>query len=87
MEDTTFALNEVQMEHEIRDLQKAFETMELVPLVLPTTICLFCLADDELTSQARIASFSRIDSLRWHMTMYIWVTTAPRYRFFALPVM
>lgn len=41
--------------------------MELVPLVLPSTICLFCLDDDELTSQARTASFSRIDSLRRHM--------------------
>lgn len=41
--------------------------MELVPLVLPSTICLFCLGDDELISQARIVSFSRIDSLRRHM--------------------
>ncbi|KAL9130585.1 MAG: hypothetical protein Q9175_006986 [Cornicularia normoerica] len=67
MEDITFALKEVQTEHEIRDLQNAFETIELVPLVLPSTICLFCLGDDELTSQARIAYFSRIDSLRGHM--------------------
>ena len=67
MEDPTFALKEVQTEHEIRDLQKAFETMELVPLVLPSTLCLFCLGDDELAYQARTASFSRIDSFRGHM--------------------
>lgn len=67
MEDTMSALEEVQTEHEIRDLQKAFETMELVPLELPSTICLFCLGNDELTIQARTASFSRIDSLRRHM--------------------
>lgn len=67
MKDITFTLKEVQTEHEIRDLQKVFKTMKLVPLVLSSTICLFCLDDDESTSQGRIASFSRIDSLRRHM--------------------
>ena len=70
MEDITFALKEVQTKHEIRDLQKAFETLELMPLVplmLSSTTCLFCLGDHELISQARTASFSGIDSLGRHM--------------------
>lgn len=41
--------------------------MELLSLMLPSTICLVCLGDDELKSQASIASFSRTDGLRRHM--------------------
>ncbi|MCJ1453916.1 hypothetical protein MMC28_004265 [Mycoblastus sanguinarius] len=55
---------EVQGKNSIRDLQNAVKTMELDPLVLPSTICLFCLDNDKLTSTAGTASFSRIDSLR-----------------------
>lgn len=50
--------------NDVKDLQDAFETMKLIPLALPSTICLFCLGDVDLTSEARTASFSRVDSLR-----------------------
>ena len=65
VEDTASSLRETQTD--VRDLQHAFETMELIPLVLPSTICLFCLGHTELTFEARTASFSRIDSLRRHI--------------------
>lgn len=55
------------MKDDFRDIKEAFENMELIPLRLPSTICLFCLGDSELSSAARTASFSRIDSLRRHI--------------------
>lgn len=55
------------MKDDLRDMKEAFENMELIPLRLPSTICLFCLDDSELSSAARTASFSRIDSLRRHI--------------------
>ncbi|KAL6712955.1 hypothetical protein ACLMJK_009510 [Lecanora helva] len=48
-------------------LQNAIESMELVPLALPSTICIFCVGNEKLANSARTASFSRIDSLRRHV--------------------
>ena len=62
--DTTTCLEEVS--NDVQDLQDVFKAMELVPLILPSTMCLFCLGDDELTIEGRTVSFSRIDSLRRH---------------------
>ena len=58
---------EVRNQDGVRELQDAFESMELIPLVLPSFICLFCLGDTRLTFAAKTTSFSRIDSLRRHM--------------------
>lgn len=55
---------EVQGKDDVQDLQNAFETIELIPLVLPSTMCLFCLSDAKLISEVRTALYSRIDSLR-----------------------
>ncbi len=55
------------LEDDLRDMKEAFGNMELIPLKLPSTMCLFCLGDSELSSIARTASFSRIDSLRRHV--------------------
>ncbi len=60
----------VQKQDSIRELQDAFESMELIPLVLPSFICLFCLGDSRLTFAAKTTSFSRIDSLRRHMNEF-----------------
>lgn len=57
----------VHMEDDISDIREAFENMELIPLQLPSTMCLFCLGDSELSFVTRTASFSRIDSLRRHI--------------------
>ncbi len=65
VQDTASGLERIQ--NDVRDLQIGFENMELVPLVLPSTICLFCVGNAELAPEARTASFSRIDSLRRHM--------------------
>ena len=61
------ATEEVQNQNGVQELQDAFESMELIPLVLPSFICLFCLGDTRLTFAAKTTSFSRIDSLRRHM--------------------
>lgn len=63
----TSGVKDTQLEDGSRDLRDAFKTMELVPLMLPSTICLFCFGDVELVAEARTASFSRIDSLRRHV--------------------
>ena len=52
---------------DLSDVNEAFENMELVPLKLPSTMCLFCLGDRDLVPHARTASFSRIDSLQRHI--------------------
>ena len=61
------AAEEVRNQDGAQELQDAFESMELIPLVLPSFICLFCLGDTRLTFTAKTSSFSRIDSLHRHM--------------------
>lgn len=67
IDDATPALEEGQKQDGIQGLQDVFASMELIPLVLPSFICLFCLGDTRLSFVARTTSFSRIDSLRRHM--------------------
>lgn len=67
IDDATPALEEGQKQDGIQGLQDVFASMELIPLVLPSFICLFCLGDTRLSFVARTRSFSRIDSLRRHM--------------------
>ena len=66
-DDTTCTTKDAKVNDDLLHLRHSFETMELVPLALPSTICLFCLGDTGSIFQARTASFSRIDSLRRHV--------------------
>ena len=63
-DDTTCTTKDAKVDDGLLHLRHSFETIELIPLALPSTICLFCLGDAGLIFQARTASFSRIDSLR-----------------------
>ena len=58
---------EVRNQDGVQELQDAFESIELIPLVLPSFICLFCLSDTRLIFAVKTISFSRIDSLRRHI--------------------
>ena len=48
-------------------VKEAFENMDLVPLKLPSTMCLFCLGDGDLSSHARTASFSPVNNPQRHI--------------------
>ena len=58
---------DASVKDDLSDVNEAFENMELVPLKLLSTMCLFCLGDRDLVPYARTASFSRIDSLQRHI--------------------
>lgn len=56
-----------RVDQDTRDLKNAFETMELVPLRLPSITCLFCVGDLNLEGRVRFKSYSRIVALRKHV--------------------
>ena len=45
------------------EIRHGEQIIEIYPIVVPGTVCLFCLGDDSLVSHARIYAFARRSSL------------------------
>ena len=64
VQEGDFGLKDAIIKDDLREIKEAFKSMKLIPLKVLSTMCLFCLGDNELSFVTRIASFAHIDSLR-----------------------